>query len=275
MNAYVEILRPNNAFMAVIAVLLMAVITGVYNANILLAGVVVFLATGGGNTINDYFDYKIDLVNKPDRPIPSGRISLKSAKNYALGLFIISTLIAFYIGIYTGIITIISSILMYLYAKDLKKRGLIGNLTVSFLTSLSFVFGGIVVNSIIISIYLAFFAFLMTFSRELIKDMEDMEGDKIEGSESFPITNGKKKSSLISAIFILLAGILSPILYFNGIFGVYYLVILAIAILLFIYGAYSILNNQSTENCGKVSKIIKIGMLIAFLAFAFGTFNGL
>lgn len=275
MNAYVEILRPNNAFMAVIAVLLMAVITGVYNTNILLAGVVVFLATGGGNTINDYFDYKIDLVNKPDRPIPSGRISLKSAKNYALGLFIISTLIAFYIGIYTGIITIISSILMYLYAKDLKKRGLIGNLTVSFLTSLSFVFGGIVVNSIIISIYLAFFAFLMTFSRELIKDMEDMEGDKIEGSESFPITNGKKKSSLISAIFILLAGILSPILYFNGIFGVYYLVILAIAILLFIYGAYSILNNQSTENCGKVSKIIKIGMLIAFLAFAFGTFNGL
>ena len=79
MNPYIEILRPNNALMALIAVILMAIIGKTYSIEIILGAVSVFIATGAGNTINDYYDYEIDMINKPDRPIPSGKIKLKHA----------------------------------------------------------------------------------------------------------------------------------------------------------------------------------------------------
>ena len=72
MNPYIEILRPVNAVMAVITVILMALIAGRFDVDVLLACVVVFTATGAGNVINDYFDHEIDRVNRPSRPIPSG-----------------------------------------------------------------------------------------------------------------------------------------------------------------------------------------------------------
>ncbi len=77
MNAYLEILRPFNALMGVIAVLLVSIIGGNFTIYVPVACVIVFIFTGAGNAINDYVDHKIDAINKPDRPIPSGRISLK------------------------------------------------------------------------------------------------------------------------------------------------------------------------------------------------------
>lgn len=105
----------------------------------------------GGNVINDYFDYKIDLINKPQRPIPSGRISLNNAKNYAYLLFIVAAIIGFIISyladtwIPCGIV-IFSDIVLYLYAYKLKSTPLIGNLTVGFMTGLCFIFAGYTFN---------------------------------------------------------------------------------------------------------------------------------
>jgi geranylgeranylglycerol-phosphate geranylgeranyltransferase len=283
MNAYLEIIRPGNAIMAVIAVVLIGIIGENFNIPFILGIIAVFLATGGGNVINDYFDYKIDAINKPKRPIPSGRISLKNAHIYALLLFIIAIIFAILIGylldnfIPTMIVSL-SSLLMYYYAKNLKKIALIGNIAISFLTGLSFIFAGIIIGLdsssfgiIYISLYLGFFAGLMTMAREITKDMEDIEGDKLEGAETFPIVYGNKISSLLTGVLMILASVLSPILYFNGIFNVYFLLILSVAIAIFLYGTYKILKDQTPENCKNVSKLIKIGMMIAFISFAIGS----
>jgi geranylgeranylglycerol-phosphate geranylgeranyltransferase len=109
-------------------------------------------------------------------------------------------------------------------------------------------------------------------AREITKDIEDLEGDKAEGAKTFPILYGNKKSSYLTAFLMILASILSPILYFINIFNIYYLIILLIAIIIFFYGAYNILKDQSPETSGKVSKFIKIGMVIVFIAFAIGSF---
>ena len=271
MNPYIEILRPGNAIMAVIAILLMAIISGKFTLEALIAAVVVFLVTGAGNSINDYFDYKIDSVNKPERPIPSGRISLENALIYSITLFALGTIIAFIINILLGIIAFLSSLLMIYYARDLKTKCLIGNITISFLTGLCFVFGGIAVDQIMVSVYLGFYAFLMTMAREIVKDMEDMVGDEKEGASTLPILYGKRKSSIIASFFMIVASLSSPILYFMGIFSIFYLIILIIAIIIFLSGAISILKDQSRENTGKISKRIKIGMGITFLAFATGS----
>lgn len=271
MNAYLEILRPFNAMMAVITIILMAVISGQFTLNVFLAGIVVFIATGAGNAINDYFDHKIDSINRPERPIPSGRISIKIAGIYSILLFAVAIIIGFVIGILPGIIVFLSSLLMVYYAYSLKKKCLIGNLSISFLTGLSFVLGGVVVSEIIISIYLGFFAFLMTMAREIVKDMEDMEGDQMEGASTLPIVYGKVVSSKIAAFFMILASLASPILYFLGIFNVLYLIVLAIAIFVFLRGSVLILKDQSNSNTKKISKQIKIGMAVTFLAFFVGS----
>jgi len=271
MNAYLEILRPFNALMAVVAIFLMAIISGNFTLGVFIAGAVVFIITGAGNSINDYFDYKIDAINKPERPIPSGRIPRRTAGIYSSSLFIVGIILAFAINTLLGIIALLSALTMIWYAYNLKRMLIVGNLTISFLTGLCFVFGGIVVHQILLSIYLGFFAFLMTMAREIVKDMEDVKGDKAEGASTLPIRYGNAISSKLAAFFVIIASLASPLLYFIGIFTWLYLIIILPAILVFLYAAVRILKDQSVENTRNISKKIKMGMGITFLAFAAGS----
>ncbi|MGO9388006.1 MAG: UbiA family prenyltransferase [Methanobacterium sp.] len=271
MNAYLEIIRPGNAIMAVIAVLLIAIISGIFTIKILLACIVVFIITGAGNSINDYFDYKIDAINKPERPIPSGRISLNKAGFYSLALLLIGTILAFILGLLPGLIALSTALLMVYYAYSLKKKFLIGNIVISFLTGLTFVFGGVIVGEILTSIILGFFPFLTTLAREIVKDMEDVEGDRIEGATTLPIMSGMRISSIIAAFFLILASLSSPILYYLGILTIFYIPLLIIAVLIFLYYASSILKDQSIKNARNVSNKLKIGMLIILIAYGLGS----
>ncbi|MEE0902233.1 MAG: UbiA family prenyltransferase [Methanobrevibacter sp.] len=280
MNPYVEILRPGNAMMGAIAIILIAIIDRSLNLPIILAMLAVFFETAAGNVINDYFDYQIDLINKPERPIPSGRISLKNGRNYGYLLFLLGTICGFLISYLTTnwipfIIVLIADVILYLYAYTLKATPLIGNLAVGFMTGFGFVFGGYTLNNptiISTSIFLGFFAFVMTTARELVKDIEDMEGDKSEGAKTLPILYGEKITSVLAFILIVIDCALCPLLYYYNVFGFYYLIVIAIAVILFLYSAILIIRNQDRVTAGKVSKYLKIGMLIAFVSFIFGTF---
>ncbi len=280
MNPYVEIIRPGNVIMAIIAVVLVAILGKNINIPIILAMLCVFFAMSAGNVINDYFDYKIDLINKPQRPIPSGRISLKGAKNYAYILFILAAIVGFIISYLVGTwipcaIVIFSDIVLYLYAYKLKSTPLIGNLTVGFMTGLCFIFAGYTFNNPLIiyeSYLLAFFALIMTTAREITKDIEDMKGDEAEGAKTFPILYGSKIAAIIAIILIIIDCALCPLLYIYHIFNINYLAVVSIAVLIFLYGAI-LLRNQDSKTAAKVSKYLKIGMLIAFIAFAIGSFS--
>jgi geranylgeranylglycerol-phosphate geranylgeranyltransferase len=232
---------------------------------------VVFIVTGAGNSINDYFDHKIDAINKPERPIPSGRIPLRTAGIYSSALFMVGIILAFLINTILGAIALLSSLMMMWYAYCLKRMLIVGNLAISFLTGLCFVFGGIVVDQIMVSIYLGFFAFLMTMAREIVKDMEDVKGDQAEGASTLPIVYGNVVSSKLAAFFMIIASLASPLLYIRGVFTWFYLIILIPAILIFLYGAVRVLKDQSVKNTRNVSKKIKMGMGVTFLAFAAGS----
>ena len=272
MNPYIEIIRPGNAIMSAIVIILVAIIDRSFNLPIFLAMLAVFFETAAGNVINDYFDYHIDLINKPERPIPSGRISLKNGKNYGYLLFILGTICGFLISYLTNnwipfLIVLLADVVLYLYAYKLKSTPLIGNLAVGFMTGFGFVFGGFTLNH-----ESGFFAFVMTTARELVKDIEDMEGDKLEGAKTLPILYGERITSILAFILIIIDCALCPLLYYVNIFGLYYLIVIAIAVLLFLYSAFLIIKNQDKTTAAKVSKYLKIGMLIAFVAFIFGSF---
>lgn len=285
MNPYIEILRPGNAIMAAIAVVLMIFVGHNYNVPVLFGAFIVLIITGAGNAINDVFDYKIDAINKPNRPIPSGRISLKTAKIYAISLFLVSILISIFISYlvnsyWPAVIVICAAILMYVYASHLKAMPLIGNIVVASLTCFCFIFGGTIIACdtgdwiiFLVSIYLGLFALFMTLAREIIKDMEDIEGDKADGARTFPIIYGKKIPSIVSIILIVVTTLMCPILYIYHIFNIAYMIIMIIPIIMFLYSAYTLGLNPDTETCGKVSKWVKIAMLISFIAFVVGSFN--
>ncbi|MBE6499890.1 MAG: geranylgeranylglycerol-phosphate geranylgeranyltransferase [Methanobrevibacter thaueri] len=279
MNPYIEILRPGNALMGAISIILIALIDKTISIPIILAIITVFFETAAGNVINDYFDYNIDLINKPNRPIPSGRISLKNGRDYAYLLFLAGTICGFLISYLTNnwipfIIVIIADIVLYLYAYKLKSTPLIGNLAVGFMTGFGFVFGGYTINNpsiVTTSIFLGFFAFVMTTAREIIKDIEDIKGDEKDGAKTLPILIGEKIPAIIAVILIIIDCALCPLLYYYHIFGILYLAIIAISVIIFIYSAILIIKSQDENTAHKSSKYLKIGMLIAFLAFALGS----
>ena len=280
MNPYIEILRPGNVIMAVIAIVLVAIVDHSISIPIILAMFTVFFEISAGNVINDYFDYKIDLINKPHRPIPSGRISPKTGRNYAYLLFVLGTVCGFLISYINKdwtafIIVIIADIILYVYARDLKSTPLIGNLTVGFMTGLCFAFGGYAINNpqiIATSWFLGFFAFVMTTAREITKDIEDMEGDKAEGARTFPILYGAKLSAAIAFALIIIDCALCPLLYFHHVFSIVYLAIMVVAVIIFLYSGVLIIRNQDEKTAAKASKFLKIGILMAFIAFALGSF---
>lgn len=280
MNPYIEIMRPGNALMGAISIILVAIIAKTINIPVILAMMAVFFETAAGNVINDYFDYNIDLINKPERPIPSGRISLENGKRYAYLLFLAGTICGFLISYLTNnwipfIIVLLADFVLYLYAYKLKGTPLIGNLAVGFMTGFGFVFGGFTINTpsiVMTSIFLGFFAFVMTTAREIIKDIEDVEGDKKDGAKTLPILIGKKIPAIIAAILIVIDCILCPLLYTYHIFGILYLIIIAVAAILFIYSGIIILKSQDETTAHKSSKYLKIGMLISFVSFALGSF---
>ena len=143
------------------------------------------------------------------------------------------------------------------------------------MTGFGFVFGGFTINNpdiVMTSIFLGFFAFVMTTAREIIKDIEDVEGDKKDGARTLPIMIGKRKPAILATALIIIDCALCPLLYIYHIFGALYLAVIAVAVIIFIYSAILIMKSQEEPVAHKSSKLLKIGMLIAFLSFALGSF---
>ena len=143
------------------------------------------------------------------------------------------------------------------------------------MTGFGFVFGGYSINNpsiIATSVFLGFFAFVMTTAREIIKDIEDIEGDKADGARTLPIMIGVKIPAVIATLLIVIDSALCPLLYFYNVFGVLYLPVIAVAVILFLYCAFIIIKSQDEKTAAKASKYLKIGMLIAFVSFVFGSF---
>jgi len=96
--------------------------------------ITVFIITGAGNAINDYFDAGIDAINRPDAHT-IGRISKNSAYRFSIALFAAGIVISYFIGssIFLLLIAIFNSFLLYFYASFLKRKVFVGNLSVSYL----------------------------------------------------------------------------------------------------------------------------------------------
>ena len=191
--ATLNISRPLNLLIVFITVLVAGFICSVKNEiilNTILAGISASFIAVGGYVINDYVDIKIDKINRPERPLASGIISSRFAIFFYLITSLIGLAIALVMNLSMFFIAAASVILLFIYSYKFKSIILLGNLTVAILTGLTFIYGGMSVNNISFAIIPALFALLINFIREIVKDMEDVEGDIKNGIETFPYKFG-------------------------------------------------------------------------------------
>ncbi len=272
MNPYLQILRPHNCLVAGVAVIIAALITAkIFSPVSLIAALVAFLVCGAGNAINDYYDIEIDKINRPKRPLPSGRIHPRNAMKYILILYSSGIFISIFINIYAFIIAAFNSVVSYLYAWKIKNKGGIWkSLTVSYLVASPFFFGGIAVGSPTVTIILSILAGFANTAREIIKDIEDLEGDK-KFANTLPAAIGPKKASVIAGISIITGALISPMPYLMGILNQKYLIAVSVADIIFIYSII-LLKHPGRESARKSQKTIKAGMIVALFAFVIGIF---
>jgi geranylgeranylglycerol-phosphate geranylgeranyltransferase len=210
------ITRPLNAVTAGLAAIVACLIaTGTVVPGALLLFTVVTLITAAGNVINDYYDVEIDRVNRPDRPIPSMQVSLPAARAYAVILFLWGILVCLFINDLCIAIAVFNSLLLILYAARLKRTPLVGNITVSYLAASMFLFGGALegLQGILHVIPFAVMTFFAMMARELLKDGEDIEGDKASGAVTMPIRYGMK-ATMIIALFCAVLGVAASLIPF-------------------------------------------------------------
>lgn len=161
------------------------------------------LIAAAGYIINDYYDVKIDYINKPDRVIV-GRVLKRRVVMVAHTVFnVLGIGIGFFLMPKLGVINFLSAFGLWLYSNQLKRLPFIGNLSIAFLTGLSICVVAIYFqeNELLVYTY-ALFAFALTLVREIIKDMEDLKGDASFGCKTLPIIWGIHRTKILQYILL-------------------------------------------------------------------------
>ena len=272
--AFIRLARPLNGLIAAISVILGAFLAGGIQplCNVLIVAAAAFLLLSAGNTLNDVCDVNADAINKPARPIPSGKVKAKHALAFAIVLFIIGTALGLFVSWMAFSVAIAVSILLVVYTVALRRFVLVSNLAIGILTGLTFISGGIAVGAIGNGIIPAVFACLFTTGREIVKDIQDIEGDKSTGLSSLPAKIGRKRATYVAVGFMSLVVFLSPLPYLLHIYSLYYLIAVVAGVDIVLGWCILILLKKPTERSARrVSSLMKLDIFIGLGAIYLGS----
>ncbi|RYZ50439.1 MAG: prenyltransferase [Sphingobacteriales bacterium] len=251
----------------------------------------VFIAAAG-YIINDYFDVRIDNINRPEKMVLEKAIPRKTAIILhsllnATGL-VLAAIVARQGGHYHWLLVQgICTLLLWFYSTRFKRQFMAGNIIVSLLTAFTIVVlviyepalhrymdldpytettGGVShVNPFYLLAIYTFFAFILTWMREIVKDMEDLKGDEAEGCVTMPIVWGLKRASVftqwlaIPAIATLLFSALHLVTTRNWILGLYTSVALVLPLCAW---TFNLRKAATTVHYARASRQLKIIMVL-------------
>ena len=284
-SSFVELCRPLNGLIAFLSVWLGAYIADGLpftsdqswwqwfdvNQSVWLVAIAAFLALSAGNSLNDFCDVRIDRINKPKRPIPSGRVSRRQALIFSLILLGGSVQLGYWVNQTAFLIIAGVVVTLVAYAFWLKRTPLIGNLVVGGLTALTFIAGGVAKETAREVFPLAIFAFLFTTAREIVKDIEDLPGDRAQSVATLPLLWGERRA--ISIALLLIGGgiIFSPIPYLLNWYSWIYLVLMIFGVdLVLVYLGFQLWINPTQRNCARIQKWMKWNIFVGLLAVCLG-----
>jgi|TARA_B110000438_G_scaffold6942_1_gene6828 geranylgeranylglycerol-phosphate geranylgeranyltransferase len=270
MNPYIALTRPGNAILTAIAVIAGAFIASgsdimEFQAEIAICSISAMMLVGGGNALNDYNDRETDKLNHPKRPIPSGQIKAETALNYAQLLLALGLLLLFFTleNKMPFVIALIGVGTLIAYENGLKAAGITGNISVGLMSGAVFLYAGMAVNDPGPTIWMFGLAVLATISREIVKDIQDLEGDR--DRKTLPTRIGVNNALNFSTFILLIAIGLSytAINSFENMARIAYVGGITLANGMMLLGIYY----SKLEDYFTGQKNIKQGMGIAMLAF--------
>ncbi len=237
----------------------------------------------GGNIINDIYDQNIDKINKPSKLIVGRKITEKSAYHWYIFTTAAGVFIGFYLANSVGkpnfaAIFIAIAALLYLYSSYVKGILLVGNILVSVLVSTSILIVGIFellpaiseenrsVYAYAFSILMHYmaFAFLLNLIREIVKDIEDINGDKNGGLNTVPIAIGRDRATILvfslGVISVMtIVGYMYVYLYHSQTVILYFLALIVAPLLYFCIKAWSA---ETKKEYAFLSLLLKIIMFL-------------
>jgi 4-hydroxybenzoate polyprenyltransferase len=227
------------------------------------------LIAAGGYIINDYYDIKIDLVNKPERVVIGHGITRRYALLFHTLLTITGIIIGAFLNWKIGAINFAAGFLLWWYSNDLKRQPFIGNFVVGLLTGASILMVDSLYRSGNTLIYIyASFAFFISLIREIIKDMEDLKGDNTFGCRTLPIVWGLRKTKFLIYLLIILfsAGVLLINFFYVNLPLWYFGVCLFIPLLWLLY---QLVKADTKRDFAWLSNFCKMILLLGVLSMAF------
>ena len=279
MNArgLLDITRPVNCAMIGFAVIVGAFVSkppSVPFLQLLLGFATGFLICAYSMAVNDIYDIEVDRVNRPDRPIPSGRVTAGEASTLSY--------IALAAGMVCSVLSLIPlavviagayALLSWLYSSRAKKTGLAGNLIVASSLAIPFVYGGAVSGGSIggsLLLMMALTAFFSGVGREVVKGMADVEGDAKREVNSIARMRGLAFASGVGAVFFLLAVFTSWVPLFTGLANPVYSFGVVIPDAIFHYLARAIVARHEPTSAHRVKQVALAGMTVGLLVFIGG-----
>jgi len=272
-NAYLQLARPLNVVIAGGSVLVGALACGVWPSGpaVLWAVIVAALITAGANALNDLLDLEIDRINKPNRPLPAGKLSAFQARGFSIAATVAGLALSVVLGLWGLIVAWAVIILLMGYSARLKRKPLWGNLAVATAAGLAFLYGGIAVNRPLPALIPAGFAFLFHLGREILKDAEDVAGDRVGGARTLAIHLGIATALKWAGFTFVLLILITPLPFVLGRYSLVYLVIVILGVdVPLVYVIVSSLRNQGPGNLGRLSLLLKLDMWVGLVAVMVG-----
>jgi geranylgeranylglycerol-phosphate geranylgeranyltransferase len=269
MNPWIRLLRPWNALIAGAAVWL-GWVSLYYPPGIGMAAwgsLAMFLLVAAGNVHNDVLDVATDRVNRPGRPLASGRIGVRAAHALSVTLYLGAIFAAWLAAPLHGLLAALMALLLVAYNRVLKALPVAGNLTVAVLCAIAVYFTefpGIPADTL----PALAFAFIVTLARELVKDAEDFPGDKVAGLSTLAVVTSPDvaRRAAFGTVVILLLLLPWPMLAF----GHRWPYALGVIILVgpFIVPLVGELSRPEADytRCQKLLKGVIVGGMLALLA---------
>jgi geranylgeranylglycerol-phosphate geranylgeranyltransferase len=218
---------------------------------------------------NDYFDLEVDRINRPQGPLPSGRISLRELTIlvclFSVAGFITSALLGSLALTFAVVIWIVAISYNWRY----KETGLLGNMMVGFCVASFFIFGGVTAGGLTNGVVWTFgvLAFIFDLGEEIASDAMDMEGDEKRSARTIARVHGKRHAVRVSSFLFALFVVVSFIPFVAGWLGRIYLAVFVPMDLVLLYLTIKLLKSQTVQE-GRVG-LRRLYLLLTFFVVAF------
>ena len=240
------------------------------NSNAIIATSIVMLLMIITNLSNDILDIETDSINRPNRPLIASPESINLFRNTILLCVVAVFILSFFMNWSAQCIAIASIPFLIFYSKLFKALPLIGNIFVAFYLAMVFIFIEIAItNSIELMLIPSIFAFGISLIREIIKDIEDFDGDRASGLKTLPILIGINRSILIVIIIIIIFLFFCTIVMISYVYFYYTLALFLLVFIPLFYLIFFLIKNPTSKSCADVSALLKkitiLGLIIIYI----------